>query len=216
MSTIAIIQARLGSERLPNKVLLQIPPESGVSMLEMVVRKVLLAAMVDDVCVVTPDQKIHDLCARWNIDAFMPDFEGRDVVREYYLAVKTLIIEKHGFPMPYNKIVRITADCPLIRPGIIDKCIEAYGDNKVDLVYNTDESTGQLNGEGSDVEVFSYEALKQAFYKAVGEEREHPTLWIRRNMKTLFFPCAPFGIRSVNTREDFNFVCKYVENPFYE
>lgn len=211
MSTIAIIQARLGSTRLPNKVLMQIPPESGVSMLEMVVRKVLLATMVDDVCVVTPDQKIADLCTRWNIDAFMPTWEGRDVVREYYEAAKALIIEKDGFPLPYNKIVRITADTPLIRPDIIDKCVEEYGEDGVDIVYNTCESNGQLNGEGSDVEVFSYEALKQAYHKAEGNEREHVTLWIRRNMRTLFLPNAPLGIRSVNNREDYGFVCDYVK-----
>lgn len=212
MSTIAIIQARLGSTRLPNKVLLQIPPESGVSMLEMVVRKVLLATMVDDVCVVTPDQKIADLCTRWNIDAFMPTWDGRDVVREYYEAATALTIDKVGCALPYNKIVRITADCPLIRPEIIDKCIDAYGESNVDIAFNTDESTGQLEGEGSDCECFSYEALKQAYYHAEGEEREHPTLWIRRNMKTLFVPGAPLGIRSVNTREDYEFVCKYVRN----
>lgn len=210
MSTIAIIQARLGSERLPNKVLMQIPPESGVCMLEMVVRKVLLATMVDDVCVVTPDQKIHDLCVRWNIDAFMPTWEGRDVVREYYEAAKQLIIEKDGFPLPYNTIVRITADTPLIRPEIIDQCVKAFKENDVALAYNTDETTGQLNGEGSDVECFSYDALKQAYHKATGEEREHVCLYIRRNMKTLFVPGAPLGIRSVNNREDYGFVCDYI------
>lgn len=201
MSTIAIIQARLGSTRLPNKVLMQIPPESGVSMLEMVVRKVMLATMVDDVAVVTPDLKIGQLCEVWNGAYFVTANKERDVLKEYYDAATE---------MKADVIVRITADCPLIRSEIIDKCIDAYNDNRMDLVYNTDESTGQLNGEGSDVEVMGYDALGQAYYHAEGEEREHPTLWIRRNMKTLFFPCAPFGIRSVNTKNDYDFVCDYV------
>jgi len=202
MSTIAIIQCRLHSTRLPNKALLQIPPESGVSMLEMVIRKVLLATMVDDVAVVTPDQKIADLCTRWGIDAFMPTWEGRDVAREYYEAARQ---------MGADVIVRITGDCPLVRPRIIDSCIKAYGESDCDIAFNTDESTGQLEGEGSDVECFSYESLKQAYYHAEGEEREHVTQYIRKNMKTLFVPGSPLGIRSVNTKDDYDFVCDYVK-----
>jgi spore coat polysaccharide biosynthesis protein SpsF (cytidylyltransferase family) len=210
-NVIAIIQARLGSTRLPNKVLLQIPPESGVCMLELTIRKVLLATLVDEVAVVTPDQKIADLCTRWNIDSFMPTWEGRDVVREYYEAARQLIMGKDVYPIPYKDIVRATGDCPLIRPDIIDKCIEAYGESDCDIAFNTDESTGQLNGEGSDTEIFSYDALIQAYHKAEGDEREHPTLWMRRNLKTLFVPNAPLGIRSVNTKDDYEFVCDYVK-----
>ncbi|KKL79549.1 hypothetical protein LCGC14_2013710 [marine sediment metagenome] len=171
-------------------------------MLEMVVRKVLLATMVDEVCVVTPDQKIADLCTRWNIDAFMPTWEGRDVVREYYEAARQINADV---------IVRVTGDCPLIRPEEIDKCVYTYNNSYDSLVYNTDETTGQLNGEGSDVEVFSYEALKQANFDATGDEREHVTQYIRKNMKTCFYPCLALGIRSVNTREDYEFVCDYVD-----
>lgn len=213
MSTIAIIQARLGSTRLPNKVLMQIPPNSGMSMLELTVRKVLLATMVDDVAVVTPDLKIGQLCEVWNVAYFVTANKERDVLKEYYDAATELSIETSqlGGPLPFNKIVRVTADTPLVRPDIIDKCIDAYGESNCDIAFNTDESTGQLEGEGSDCECFSYEALKQAYHKAKGEEREHPTLYMRRNMKTLFVPGAPLGIRSVNTREDYDFVCDYVK-----
>ena len=198
-SVIAIIQARLGSTRLPNKVLLQIPPESGVSMLEMIVRKVLLATMVDDVCVVTPDQKIADLCMRWAIDAFMPTWEGRDVVREYYEAAKL---------MGADVIVRITGDTPLTSPEIIDDCIKKYTESDVDLLYN---SEGSFN-DGVDVECFSYDALKQAYYHAQDEEREHVCLYMRRNLRAMFYNEHHYGeVESVDTYEEYLVICRLLK-----
>jgi len=210
---LAIIQARLGSKRFPHKILAQIPPESGVSMLEMVVRKVRLATLVDEVIVVTPDEKVVELCKMWNVQAYLPSWEGRDVTREFYAAWMTECEDSARFrEVKYPVIVRITADCPLIQPEIIDECIEFYLGHDTELVYNTDESTGQLNGEGSDVEVFSYVALKWAYEKAeLPEEREHVTLWMRRHFKALLVPCQELGILSVNTIEDYKKVCEIVK-----
>lgn len=198
---VCIIQSRLNSSRLPNKALLQIPPESGVSMLELVIRKCLLATKLDEVIVVTPDKFIAKLCNRWNISAFMPVWEGRDVLREYYEA---------ALHCQADIVVRITGDTPLIQPEIIDKCVQEFLDNDCDIAYNTDESTGQLNGEGADVEVFSFDALKQAYYKAENEEREHVSPYVRKNLKSYFVPGAPLNICSVNTYEDYLKVCRIV------
>lgn len=207
MSTIAIIQARLGSTRLPNKVLMQIPPESGVSMLEMVVRKVLLASMVDDVAVVTPDLKIGKLCEVWNVAYFVTANKERDVLKEYYDAATELFIEidQLGDPLPFNKIVRITADTPLVCSALIDKCVKTFLEKDVDYVYN---SEGKFN-DGCDTEVFSYDALKQAFHKAKGEEREHVGLWMRRNLRTYFCKEQPnYEVESVDTYADYLRVCE--------
>lgn len=206
MSCTAIIQARLGSERFPLKVLQQIPPESGVSMLEMVVKKVCLATKVDEVVVTTPDRMIAVLCNRWQIPACAWAFKERDVLREYYETARTRNLHFD----PEAIIVRVTADCPLISPEIIDYMVKDFLNDPVDITFNTDESTSQLAGEGSDVEVFSYAALEKAHKEAKGEEREHPTLWMRRNLKTRHFYCSELGIRSVNTPEDYAFVCKRV------
>ena len=204
MKIIAIIQARLGSERLPNKVLLQIPRNSGMSMLELVVRKALLGRSLNDVLVVTPDRFIAVLCNRWRVKAYMPYWKERDVLREFYVAATDL---------QANVILRLTADCPLLQTAMIDNIVEEYLSNPVDLVYNTDENTGQLNGEGSDVEVMSYDALEKAHNNAKGEAREHVTLWIRQHLTTRFVPCASLGIRSVNTQEDYEWVCAHlIEN----
>ena len=106
-------------------------------------------------------------------------------------------------------IVRITGDCPLVDPEIIDQCIDEFLDSNVDLVYNTDESTGQLNGEGSDVEVFSFDTLQHTHNMAKSsDDREHVTKWMRRNLKTKFVPMKKMGIMSLNTYEDYVSICE--------
>ncbi len=212
MKVLAIIQARLGSERLPNKVLLQIPKESGVSMLEMVIRKTLLATKVDKIAVVTPDRKLAEIVDTLfpNIIFYVKGWPGRDVLREIYEAAK---YERNKWIEEPEIIVRLTADCPLLNSEEIDHCIDMFIKSNVDIVYNTDESTGQLNGEGSDVEAFSYESLEKAYWEAeTPQEREHPTLWIRRNCRTLFVPCRKLGILSVNTQDEYEKVCGIVRN----
>ncbi|HIJ71128.1 MAG TPA: NTP transferase domain-containing protein [Planctomycetes bacterium] len=201
MKVLAIIQARLGSKRFPNKVLAQIPPESGVSMLEMVVRKACLATTVDDVVVVTPDKQIATMCGRWNIRAYMPSWNERDVVREFYEAARA---EKA------DAIVRLTADCPLLQPQEIDRVVREYKAGNYDIVCNTDESTGQLNGEGSDVECFSSFALHLANVFAIRDMREHVTTWMRKYLITYKMTPSPvLGIKSINTLEDYKWVCSY-------
>jgi len=81
----------------------------------------------------------------------------------------------------------------------------------VDILYNTDESTGQLNGEGSDVEVFWNVSLCLAFQCAEKpEEREHATLWMRKYLRTKFLDSAPLCLKSVNTYQDYLDVCRII------
>lgn len=206
MRCIAIIQARLSSQRLPNKVLLQIPPNSGVSMLELVVRKAMLATKVDEVCVVTPDLFILNLCDRWNVMAYMPNWTGRDVLREYYEVAKSYNLNYEVQPA----IVRLTADCPLVRPEIIDHCVGKFLESEVDLVYNTDCVNGNMINDGYDVECFSYEALKQSHKKAKENEREHTTQWMRKNLRILKFNHINYEGCSVNTLQEYIRVCQII------
>ena len=169
-------------------------------MLELVIRKCLLATKVDEVVVVTPDKELMKICRMCGVRCYVKTFEGRDVLREYYEA---------AYAENADLIVRVTADCPLLLPGEIDRCIEVFiNSGKVHLAYNTDESTKQLNGEGSDCEVFWYDALVTAHRKATGDEREHVTTYMRRTMQTLFVPGAPLGITSINTREGYQWLCE--------
>lgn len=188
--TVAIIQARLGSKRLPNKVLMEIVP--GISMLEMVVRKASLAALVDDIVICTRDKQLVRIADMVNIYCQVYGKEKRDVIDEYELIVCSMIAN-------IEIIVRLTADCPLLRPEEIDKCIQAFLDNEVDLVYNT-ECEKDMIGDGLDVEVFSRGALEMAHKHA--KDREHVTSWMRGNLKTLFVPAPDFDGCSVDTQED--------------
>lgn len=191
---IAIIQARLASTRLPNKVLMEVVP--GISMLEMVIRKVRLAMSLHTMIVTTPDEALCWRAMSWDTLVHCWREKERDVLSECLgAAVKSVANLPYGHDRN-PAIVRITADCPLIRPEIIDKCVQEFIDRDVDLVYNSFESTG---ADGSDVEVFSMSALLQANKNA--SEREHPTVWMRENLKTHYVR-TPFEGCSVDTMAD--------------
>lgn len=201
MKTVAIIQARLGSQRLPNKVLLEVVP--GISMLEMVVRKAWLATLVHEVIVTSPDFKICTVTRLFCGHTAVYQYSGkRDVVREYWAAATQHNLQDMNLMGP---IVRLTADCPLLRPQEIDKCIQAFLDNEVDLVYNT-ECEKDMTGDGLDVEVFSRGALEMAH--KYSKDREHVTSWMRKELKTLFVPAPEFEGCSVDTQEDYERVCE--------
>ena len=198
--TTAIIQARLGSTRLPNKVLLKIPPDSGITCLERVIERVKNCTLLDDIILTTLDKELGRIAKNYGI-GYCVYYGKRDVLKEFVLAANKYCA--------YGAIVRITADCPLIDPEIIDECIDEFLDSDVDLVYNTDESNGQLNGEGSDVEVFSFDALQRAHNEAkTPDDREHVTKYMRRTMRTKMVPMKKLGIKSLNTWEDYQDICK--------
>jgi spore coat polysaccharide biosynthesis protein SpsF len=115
LKTVAIIQARMGSSRLPGKVLLNI---HGEPMLGRVVRRARKAATVDQVVVATTtdlaDDPVADLCEQQGY----PHTRGslQDVLDRYYQAARQFEVEI---------IVRLTADCPLLDPGLVDQTVRA-------------------------------------------------------------------------------------------
>lgn len=162
----AIVQARMGSTRLPGKVLMDI---AGKTMLEHVVSRAGAASNLDRVVVATThdpiDNDIVDECDRLNIACFRGD--PLDVLDRYhrcaaYVNAKT--------------IVRITSDCPLIDPSVIDTVIAARSDGDLDYASNTVERTYP---RGLDTEAFTAEALETAWSQATQpHEREHVTPYI--------------------------------------
>ena len=204
---VAIIQARLGSTRLPNKVLLKIPPDSGITCLGRVIERVKNCTLVDDIILTTPDRELGRIAKSYGIKRSI--YHGkRDVLKEFYQVANNIFVLAENI----NVIVRICADCPLIDPEIIDQCIDIFLDSEVDLVYNTDENNGQLNGEGSDVELFSFDALQQAHNRAkTPDDREHVTKWMRRNLRTKMVPMKKLEIKSLNTWQDYQDICKIYE-----
>ncbi|MBL8013210.1 MAG: glycosyltransferase family protein [Candidatus Omnitrophica bacterium] len=168
---IALIQARTGARRLPNKVLL---PLGGKTVLECVMERVSRSQLVDEVAVVTTvakdDLKIIERVSRNNVRVLCGS--ENDVLDRYYQAAR-LLEAKH--------IVRITADCPLIDPALMDHVISAYLDQQAHYCSN---ALTQTFPDGLDVEVFSFEALKRAWQNAkLPSEREHVTPYIRTHKR---------------------------------
>lgn len=166
MTTTAIIQARMSSTRLPGKVLADI---EGRSMLVRVVEQVKLAGLVDRVTVATSsgpaDDDIAAACVAMGVACFRGSED--DVLDRYYRA---------ALWTRADVIVRLTADCPLLDPSVIDKCVASYRDGAFDYVSNTVYRTYP---DGLDVEVFSFEALERAWKESRWKsEREHVTPFI--------------------------------------
>lgn len=169
MKIIAIIQARLGSTRLPGKVLLDL---EGRTVLEHVIRKVKSSKLVNNVIVGTTinkeDLEIVKLCANLGINVYCG---SEDDVLDRFYQIARLFKADH--------IVRITSDCPLIDPKVIDEVITLHVREKADYTSNTLKETYP---DGEDIEVFTFAALKEAWNKAnMSSEREHVTPFMRKN-----------------------------------
>lgn len=169
MSIMAFVQGRMGSTRLPGKVLFDL---RGKSVIERVIERAAQARRVDEVVFLTTiapaDLALVALCASKKIRVFCGSED--DVLDRFYQAARLL---------KPSHIVRITADCPVIDPGIIDHVIERHIASQADYTSNTLVETYP---DGEDVEVVAYEALKTAWEKAsLSSEREHVTLYFRNH-----------------------------------
>lgn len=167
MNTILFIQARMLSTRLPYKAMLDL---HGKPMLEHVITRC-KAANVAPVIVATTmckdDWTIVKCCKRLQTGSFMGD-EGNVLHRFYKAAL--------GYKADH--VIRITGDCPMIDPEIIKDTVAYYFDQKAD--YCASRMDPYAYPDGMDVEIFSFDALKQAYELAeTKEEREHVTPWIK-------------------------------------
>jgi spore coat polysaccharide biosynthesis protein SpsF (cytidylyltransferase family) len=169
MKTVAIIQARMASTRLPGKALAKI---AGQPMLYHVIQRTQQTKNLDLVVVATSTNQADDAIAQFCQTASLPCFRGseNDVLDRYYQAA-------HHFKA--DIIVRLTADCPLLEPEIIAKVVQAFQVGTFDYVSNTLQCTYP---DGLDTEVFSLTALTQAWQEALlNSEREHVTPYIWKN-----------------------------------
>ena len=164
----AIIQARMGATRLPGKVLKVL---NNKSLLEFQLERIKLSERIQEIIVATTnesaDDEIASLCNRRGIKVFRGS--QNDVLSRYYHCAK----ENNA-----STIVRLTADCPLIDPKVIDAVIDLYFSKKVDYAANTVPPETSYWPDGSDVEVFSFQALKKANKETTDISfREHVTFY---------------------------------------
>ena len=205
-----IVQVRVGSTRLPGKALLEIVNKPA---LEHVLERVSRASSADDIIVATTDNEqdngIVEFCNKMKVKVFCGSED--DVLDRFYHAAYFFNAED---------IVRITADCPLIDPEIIDKVVDCYFKNNADYCSNILEETFP---DGEDVEVFRFKTLKTSWSNArLLSEREHVTSYIIKHPE--MFKLVNYkndqdlsGKRwTLDTQEDFVFIKTIFENLYKE
>jgi glutamate-1-semialdehyde 2,1-aminomutase len=203
MKVVAIVQARMGSTRLPNKVMKLI---GGTPMIELLLNRLADSKEVDQIVVATSvDYKNLQLVEHvQKIGYACEQGSENDVLERYMQAAK-----KHNADI----VVRITGDCPLVDPGLVDEIIQRFKAENVDYFSNIVPPTFP---DGLDIEVFTYDSLERAGKEALDpSDKEHVTTYLRNSGK---FVCAGMqnaedlsGLRwTVDEPDDFS----VIENVF--
>lgn len=216
MKTVIVVQARMTSTRLPGKIL---KPVLDKPLLEYQSERLKRVKKADEIVIATTtndtDLPIVEFCQKHGLGMVRGSEE--DVLSRYYLAATTY---------QATDVVRITSDCPLIDPGIVDQVIGFYLDNrdKYDYVSNT---LIRSYPRGMDTEVFSMEGLTEANAKAEAPaEREHvtPYFYLRPERFRLHQIVAEQDWGShrwtVDTEEDYQLIKNILEalypgNPYF-
>ncbi|UCG03308.1 MAG: glycosyltransferase family protein [Candidatus Heimdallarchaeota archaeon] len=211
-----IIQARTRSTRFPKKILKSLPYKSSLTVLDQIIRRVKLSECIDEIIIATTinpeDNEIVDAAKRNNVHVFRGSEE--DVLARYYHAAVSRELDL---------VVRITSDCPCMDWNIIDTMIKKFEIGTYDYLSNTLQRTFP---RGLDVEIFSFNALTEAFKKAEDQDfREHvsPYIYKTNDFRTGNFEASPScfapNIRiTLDTLADYALICSvydylYENNP---
>lgn len=173
---LVIIQARMSSQRLPGKVLRVV---GGVTLLECMLRRVQNSRLAQRIVVATSKDSTDDPIAAFCKGIGVYCYRGS--LHNVLLRFANTAVAFEG-----TTIVRLTADCPLIDPKVIDHILDFYGSHDYDYVANRIPAPGTYP-DGMDVEVFSRSALEHAYANATEPyEREHvtPYIWRRPELFT--------------------------------
>ncbi len=188
--TVAIVQARMKSTRLPGKVMADI---GAGRMIDLVLDRAARAHRLDALWLATSKHPQDDALAEHVERKGVSVFRGEeyDVLSRYAVAARLA---------DARVVVRITADCPLIDPEVIDLVVAAFHDTEADFVSNTLERSWP---DGLDVEVFSREALERS-----EREAQHPFLRegvtpFMHGMRRNYYPCGDFMRKSLRQPQNF-------------
>jgi spore coat polysaccharide biosynthesis protein SpsF len=209
---VIILQARMGAARLPGKPLKTV---LGRPLLSYQLERLRQAKLIDEIVVATTTQPQDDQIAAFCADNNVPCFRGseHDVLDRYYQAAKRF---------KADEVVRITGDCPLIDPVLVDQVVRQHLKEHKDYTSNSLERTYP---RGLDTEIFSFRVLEKAAKEAVlTEEREHVTLYFYTHPELFSLGSVKESTDrsnhrwTVDTIEDFTLVAKilsilYPKNP---
>jgi len=205
MKTLIIIQARYSSTRLPGKVLKKVLEKP---LLWYIIKRIEQVKTPNTLIIATGDvdanKPIINFAKKYNLNYSIGNED--DVLDRYYQTAK----ENNG-----DIIVRITADCPLTDPKLIDRGLDIILNDNYDYVSNVRPATYP---DGFDIEIFSFKALETAWKEAkLPSEREHVTPYIWKNpdkfpAKNYEFKVDVHTIRlTVDNPEDFILISKIIE-----
>lgn len=188
----AIIQARLDSERFPRKMFADL---NGKPVLQWVIERVRASRLVHHIVVATPDKEICQFAESLGVWGRIENGDPNNVLARYMNTANWAGSEV---------VVRITGDCPLIDPEIIDNTIKGYLDNRVDISTNVLRRTF---AKGMDVEVMHRNVLKRMFHLSDDPKyREHVTLFCYDNPQL-------FRINSIMDNNDYSRFNLSVDTP---
>ena len=208
MKVIALVQARLGSVRLPEKVLRQITDKP---LIELLLTRLSCSTEINE----NNSIDNYNRTAIIELQLFVESLgfqcsrgSEKDVLKRFYESAKHFNADI---------VVRITGDCPLIDSRLVDQCIQGFKDANVDYFSNIDPTTFP---DGLDVEVMSFIALERAHLEAVSSlDREHVTTYIRNTdsflKSSIQYSQDLSNVRlTVDEPEDLNVVTKIFQH-FY-
>jgi spore coat polysaccharide biosynthesis protein SpsF len=206
---VAIIQARMGSTRLPGKILKSI---QGMPMLWHIVSRLKSVGEIDEVVIATSDLSLDDSVYNMAKNYDILCFRGSesDVLKRFFCAADMV---------GANHVMRITGDCPLVDPPTIKKLVKLYFDGEFDFCgvacgagVAKEENINRFP-DGLDAEIFSYDVLNEAHLEAITDiHREHvtPFIWQNNNrykLGSLYSESDYSDLRfTVDNKEDFDFV----------
>ncbi|TJX68845.1 acylneuraminate cytidylyltransferase [Soehngenia saccharolytica] len=207
----AIIQARMGSTRLPEKVMKRI---QGKTVLGHVIERVRQSKLIDEIIIATTTNEQDRIIESEALGYGAKVFRGSedDVLSRYYYAAKENNIDI---------IVRITSDCPLIDPMIVDEIIEFYNDHDFDIVTNAgNDLSNRTFPRGLDTEVFSFHFLEKAYNNATEKyQREHVTPYIYETSTNVFYYKNKTDYSkyrwTLDTEEDFELIKRIYDNLYH-
>lgn len=168
---IAMIQARTGSKRFPRKVLAKI---ENKPMMWHVINRIKQVKGIQQIILITTEKKEDRILLRLARESGILGFAGdvNNVLKRYFRCA----VLYHA-----DAIIRITGDCPLIDPNVVEKMLTFYKKHDYDYVSNTFPPTFP---DGLDTEIFSFKTLQRIAHDAkLKSDREHVTPYIRKNVR---------------------------------
>ena len=200
--TLVILQARMSSNRLPGKVMKEI---NGLPMIYWQIQRILRSKAVDDLIVATSTDVTDDVLADYLKGISVTVFRGNlnDVLSRYLEA---------SLAYPHSALIRLTGDCPLVMPHLIDQMVKKFYALDVDYLSNTLKPTYP---DGLDIEILKGGVLNRLVAFSLNQkEKEHVTFGIYTRPEIFkcmnyenFRDCS-FQRWTVDYQEDFDFVKK--------